>query len=436
MNLAQAGKWLGREINDSRIIEKFVQESQLVSPGDLFFAIQGERVDGHAFLEEVARKGAIAAIVSTTYQGSNFGMYLIPVEDVIEALQTLAKECFGFRKDKVIAVTGSVGKTTTKEFIATLLAQKMRVAKTPGSINSQVGLPLFILNCSEDVDCCVLEMGMSHPQEIAKLVEIAPPDIAVVTQIALAHAAFFPNGVEDIARAKAEIFSHPKTQVGIISAQAAHFDSIRNGGGCQKWIYGVEGCCLKMGDHGFQIVEGDELSPIFTLPFIASHLCENFLAAAVVARKMGLSWEEIIQGAQLLKMQTNRFEIEERDGVTFLNDSYNANVASMEAALKNLPRPKNGGKVIAVLGEMKELGAFSEECHKQVGIVALFCVDHLLCFGKECQPMMDLFVSEQKNVESFSSLEALRSRVFEIAVAGDVVLLKGSNSNQLWKILS
>lgn len=446
---SQIQKWLSPKESSPfpGIVRGFQHNSSEVKPGDLFFAIKGERVDGHQFLEEVARKQAAGAVISKGYQGDRFGLACIEVDDVLIALQNLAKIAHAQRNVRVIGVTGSVGKTTTKEFIATLLEGAFRVGKTPGNANSQIGFPLSILNAEGDEEIFVMEMGMSMPGEIARLVEIAFPEIAVVTKIALAHAAFFSNGLEGIAAAKAEILSHPFTKIAVINSQATQFSSLaelRNGKRityCMESDLGEEGCpgipdvVLYKREEGFYIREGSEESPRFHLPFSATHLCENFLGAAVVARSLGMQWSQIIEQAQKLRVYKKRFERIDCQGVTFINDSYNANPTSMRAALKNMPSPNRDGKRIAVLGAMKELGPFTEHGHLEVGQVALGKVDYLICFGEECQPMVDLFRAHERPVESLLDIVDVKQRVKELAKPGDVVLLKGSNSKQLWRVL-
>ena len=419
----------------------FQVDSRLITPGDLFFALKGEKVDGHAFLAAVRQKGAAAAVISKSYQGELYGLNCIAVDDVLATLQSLAQRVHALRSPRVIAVTGSVGKTTTKEFIATLLEKKYKLAKTPGNANSQTGLPLSILNAKGDAELWVLEMGMSEPQEITRLIAIAPPEISLITRIALAHAEFFPDGLEGIAAAKAEIFSHPLTRLGILSAQAASYKASRHTGTFPKIRYALEegstdaDVLLFKEGQSLRIREEGKESPLFTLPFTASHLSENFLGAAIVARKMGMEWEEIFERAKELKLEKNRFQILEKNGVIFLNDSYNANPASMQAALFNLPTPSKGGRKIGVLGAIRPLGTFAEESHRQLGSMALECVDHLLCLGEECAPMIELFERAGRPAELHESVEALKARVHALALPGDVVLIKGSNSNQLWKIL-
>jgi UDP-N-acetylmuramyl pentapeptide synthase len=235
---AQVVKWMGCDVGVFGKVHGFKQDSREVVPGDLFFALKGERVDGHAYLEEVAAKGAVGAIVDEEYKGKEFGLVLVRVKSVISSLHELAKAIQATRRARVIGVTGSVGKTTTKEFIATLLEAKYRVGKTPGNANSQVGVPLSILNSAGDEDVFVMEMGMSLPHEIEKLIDIAPPEVAIITKIALAHAAFFPDGLEGIAAAKMEILSHPSTRLGILNHQASGF-CCAGSGGWQKMVYGL-----------------------------------------------------------------------------------------------------------------------------------------------------------------------------------------------------
>lgn len=396
-------------------------DSRKIKEGDLFFALPGEKVDGHNHLQEAAANKASAAVVSKNYSGDSFGLELIKVEDVVAFLQTLACEAAANKSAKVVAVTGSVGKTTTKEFVAHLLEAKYRVWKTLGNANSQVGLPLAILNSDLEGDIFVVEMGMSVRHEIERLVKIIPPDVAIISKIGLAHAEFFPDGLEGIAAAKAEIFSHPKTKVGIVNTKAKQFKAIAELQSCQVIYFG----------------EGEEFSfdciKDIKLPFKASHLCENFLAAAVCARHFEVSWEDIASQAKTLPGVKMRFEMIERDGILIISDAYNANPESMCAAIRNLPSVT--GKKIAVFGEMKELGKFSESSHREIAEFALGYIDHFLCFGKGCLPMLDVFAQAGKPAEYFSHLTELREKLFALAEPGDLVLLKGSNANNLWKIL-
>ncbi|MBS0620040.1 MAG: UDP-N-acetylmuramoyl-tripeptide--D-alanyl-D-alanine ligase [Verrucomicrobia bacterium] len=439
--LQQIAEFLGCRIQKEAAVTHFCQDSRLAEAGSLFFALSGNTVDGHDFLQMAAEKGAIAAVVAKSYMGPNFGLDLLFVPDVLRALQLLASKVQEGRAQKVIGVTGSVGKTTVKEFIATLLGKKFRVAKTPGNANSQVSVPLSVLNAAGDEEVFVAEMGMSQPGEIARLVKILPPDIAVITKIALAHAQSFPDGLEGIAKAKAEILSHPKTRLALINEQAWHFAQVRNAASMPHLTYAVGGSALqcnyslgKEGEYCYLLEKGIP-SPKFRLPFQADHLAENLTGALAVVRQLGMTWEEILPYVDGMTPYHRRFEQVVRDGVLFIDDSYNANPTSMRAALENLPTPKGNGRRIAVLGSMMELGEHSEVSHYEIGRLALSTVDHLICFGQECLPMVELFQRAGRPIDFFLEFSELKQRVFEVVGEEDVVLLKGSNSKKLWQIL-
>lgn len=432
MRLKAIAEILGCEVSDADVTG-FAIDSRKVAKGDLFFALKGEKYDGHGFLKEVAAKGAVAAVVEKSYGGPTGGLPLIQVNGVVGALQKIAKSVQEKRRAKVVAVTGSVGKTTTKEFIATLLEKKYRVAKTPGNANSQVGLPLALLNGVGDEDVLVVEMGMSLPGEITKLVETVPPDIAIVTKIGHAHIEFFSDGQEGIAKAKAEIFSHPQTKVCIASVQAIGFEAIKKKANISFGMGDLDADYLLK--EGWIIEERGKETALFSLPFEESHFCEDFMGAAAVARQMGVEWGEIFEQVKKLKAVTLRFEKFERAGVVFVNDCYNANPESMKAALDNLPKPRMGGKAMAVFGEMTELGKHGERKHRELAECALKKIDHMLCYGKGCLPMLDVFAGQKRPAEFFGDLEKLKAVLFDLAKPGDVVLIKGSNVNKLWQLL-
>lgn len=370
-------------------------DSRQVSSGNLFFAIKGERNDGHDFLAEVRSRGAWGAVVSKAYAGPDFGLQLIRVDDVGDSLREMARKSIECSSIQIVGVTGSVGKTTTKDFIATLLEGKVRVGKTLESQNSKLTLPLTVLNRARDAEILVLEMGMSEMGDIARLVDIAPPDVAVLTKVGLAHAAYFPGGVEEIARGKLQIFSHPKTKLAIV-------------------------------DHDYALPCKTEIFSCTDWPiFKEEHLNHNFAAAVKVARYFGMTEDEIRARIPLMRLPKMRFERFEKNGILFINDAYNANPESMKAALMSLQSMK-ARKKIAVLGSMKELGKFSEAAHQEVGALALTTVDHLLVMGEETKLM---------GGEFFENHESLAVRLKEIMREGDLVLVKGSRSMCMEKVL-
>ncbi|MGR3973370.1 MAG: UDP-N-acetylmuramoyl-tripeptide--D-alanyl-D-alanine ligase [Candidatus Rhabdochlamydia sp.] len=433
-DLAFLGDLLGITLPQG-LITYLTVDSRKVQAGSLFFALKGACHDGHDFLETVRQQGAIAAVVDASYQKVVEGLILIPVPCVLEALQQLAKEVQARRDQVVIAVTGSVGKTTTKEFIATLLETRYTVEKTPGNHNSQIGLPLAVLNCLHDKEVFVVEMGMSRLGEIERLVNMIPPDIAVITHIGHSHLDTIEGGLEGVALAKSEILCHLQTQVAVIQNQACHYRVIHEKK-IDKITFSLD---TQTSDvslvSGPRIREQEDLSPPFSLPFLETHFCENMMGAIAVARVMKLTWEEILHGMNNLKPACQRFEKIEHQGVLFINDSYNASPESMIAAFQNLPPCHPGGRVVAVLAEMVTLGSYSVEGHQKVGQIALEKANTLFCLGAQCVPMMDQWKASGKEGTLCHDLKELKERVFSFIKPQDIVLLKGSNRHQLWKIL-
>lgn len=413
----------------------FCVDTRLIKPGNLFFALKGARVDGHDFLKEAKNLGAAAAFVSSRYSGDGDGLPLIRVPNVLSSLQQLAKHVISSLPVKIVAITGSLGKTTTKDFVSTLLKEKYQVASFPGNPNSQIGLPLAILNNDlTGKEILILEMGMTHSGQITQLTQIAPPYISLITTTALVHAENFES-LETIGRAKAEIFSHPKTKIGILHRDIVNYEDLKNIGNCSKLSFSTlrpdAHFFLKSGSNGFFI----NRIPFDPLPVPGHHNLNNFLAAVAVARTLGLSWEEIQRGVPNLRLPEKRFQILTLRGATFVNDSYNACEDSMKAALESLPQPKLGGKRIACLGIMPELGPFSERCHREVGKKSLEHIDVMLCLGAPCLPIVECWKEAKKPVFHFLERKQLVEKLNELLNEGDTVLVKGSNVQQMWKVI-
>lgn len=429
--LMEIGEILQGNVTDEEV-KGFAIDSKKVKKGDLFFALRGSKFDGHHFLNEVQNKGSVGAVVENSYKGPSFGLQLIRVPDVVFAMHDLARAFHKKHKRKIIGVTGSVGKTTTKEFIATLLSLKYRVAKTPGNANSQVGLPLSILNGEGNEEILVAEMGMTHPGEIERLVNIIPPDIAVVTKIGHAHIGFFSDGIQGIAREKLSIFRHPNTKIKVANIQVLDFMQEKEG---VKTFgvgeYKADFSLLK----GWTILEKGKETSRFDLPFEESSFLENFMAAASVARECEMEWEEIFKGAFSLQAIERRFEKLNKDGITFINDSYNASPEAVRCSIDALPKPGMGGKTVMIFGGMADLGKFSAKSHFEIAELALNKVDHLLLFGKECLPMLEVFTKAGRPVEFFAEMHELKESMEKIAKRGDVVLIKGKNTSQLWQLI-
>ena len=428
---------MGVSFLDDCQVSGYQIDSREVCPGDLFFALKGARVDGHQFLSEVAQKGAVAAVVSQQVDSPPLRLLVVP--DVLASLQGLAGDLLRRYRAPVLGITGSVGKTTVKEFAATLLEGKFRVGKNPLNYNSQITCPLSLLNRSPEHELLVLEMGMSAPGEIAALAKIAPPEVAVLTQIALAHAQNFSDGLRGIARAKAEIFSQAATRLAILDAELMNYVEIREALPRERLLVSMEDSSadlyLSYSEGRFLLDEWGVRVAQFDLPFKEKHFIKNALLAMAAARSFGMAWEEIVNRIPELTLPKMRFERFERGGVVFINDAYNANPASMRAALEHFPEPKEGGKRIAVLGTMKELGAFSAAAHEEMGRVAQKHADLLLCMGEEVLPLFSAFQEAKKPAEFFHDHASLAKRLAELTSPGDVVLMKASRGMEFEKIL-
>lgn len=371
---------------------RYQADSRLIEKGDIFFALPGAKTDGLHFLEEARNRGAQAAYVPKSYTGPDFGLSLIPVDDPLKTLQEMAKIHLSRFKGKVIGVTGSIGKTTTKEFIAQLLSTKYRVAASKKSQNTKITLPLTLLNEVQlDDDFAVLEMGMTHPGDIGKLVAIAPPDIAVLTQVALVHAVNF-SSIEEIYRNKCAIFSSPRTKV-------------------------------KLYPDAFELPS--QMAAAFTLP--GAHNLKNLASAVGACLAAGMTESEIVKAIPYLHLPERRLELVRKKGVSFLNDSYNACWLSMQGAMdtfKEMP-----GRKLAVFGDMKEQGSLSQLMHQKVLDYAFPFIEKIFLLGPEWKTL-----ANHPKCTHFMDKQELFLHLKRCAAGGDSILVKGSNSHQLWTI--
>jgi UDP-N-acetylmuramoyl-tripeptide--D-alanyl-D-alanine ligase len=425
-------------------IDKIGTDSRTIRPGELFVALRGENFDGHDFVESVATSGATGALVDKRWNGNiphNFA--LIRATNTLIAYQRIAANYRRSLALKVLAITGSNGKTSTKDFAASVLARKFRVTKTEGNFNNHVGLPRTILEATPEDEVAVWEIGMNHPGEIAALSKIAGPDAAIITNVGLAHIEFMGSR-EAIAREKGALAEAvgPEGTV-ILNAD----DPFSNGIAARchaKVVFAgtrdgtVRATEIRQSSAGseFTILEGAHRCRA-QLPVPGLHMVQNALLAVAAGRAFGLSIEECAAGLALAPLTQARLQIKQIGGVNFLDDSYNANPDSMKAALRTLVELDIEGKRIAVLGEMRELGAESERGHREVGeTAATLKVDQLITIGDTAEIIAKgARAAGLNNVASVSSTGKAADLLGKIVAPGDLVLIKGSRAAKTEEVM-
>jgi UDP-N-acetylmuramoyl-tripeptide--D-alanyl-D-alanine ligase len=430
---------LGLSLAESTQIANFKIDSRLVEPGDLFFALDGNRVSGADYLEAAFMKGAVGAVVGLKYRQraplwKKWGRVICFVEDPLEALHELAKKWHqGSFSGCLIGISGSVGKTTTKEWLLHLLSL-LRPGLVEGSLNnenSKFTLPLFLLRRRSSTQIMVAEMGMSQPGDLTRLISIAPVDTALMTKVGLCHAEFFPNGIEAIYREKGKLFTSPKLRSAIFEMGFLQYPSDLDHCVGEKISFSTDNLCATLYATSEGIRERGRWIPCPDLGRIPPFLLSNVLGAVASCRALGCSWEEILPGIRTLPQVPMRFEQIEKGDVIWILDAYNASPLSMRAALRSLPKPcRPGGKRVAILAGMKELGVYSQTAHLEIGREARDCIDVLVTLGEE-----GLWIAQGFDRPLSTRSVFHRQEVVDVGdsliQAGDVVLFKGSRSFQL-----
>ena len=414
-------------------------DSRTLRPGDLFIAIRGARFDGHRFVGDAVARGAAAALVSDAAALGTPPAPGIVVDDTLRALQALARRVRRDSGARVVAVTGSVGKTTTKELSAALLETRYRVFRNRGNLNNHIGLPLSLLELRTRPEVAVVELGMSGPGEIRRLVEIAEPDVRVWTNVGEAHAEFFPS-IEAIADAKAEILTGAARDA-VVVANAADDRVMRRVAGFPGRVvtFGVdveaEVSASGVEDLGLDGVRARLRTPVGAAPVRTRLLgrgnLANVLAAVGVALSFDVPLAAAVERAAAVEAPPHRGRIHRlAGGVAVIDDSYNSSPLALETALATLARGRAGRRV-AVLGEMLELGARSEDLHRAAGRAAAAAgVGPLLTVGGEPARALGLAAVEAgaaaAGVLHCETSEEAAARAAATVRDGDIVLVKGS----------
>jgi UDP-N-acetylmuramoyl-tripeptide--D-alanyl-D-alanine ligase len=447
VTLAQIAAFAGGTIaagNPDATISRISTDSRTLQAGDLFVPLRGANFDGHKFVEQAAERGAVGAMVEQKWSGSapaNFA--LIRVADTLVGYQTLAANYRASLPLKVIAITGSNGKTSTKDFVAATLARKFRVTKTEGNFNNHVGLPQTMLAANRDDEIAVWEIGMNHPGEIAALAKLAAPDVAIITNIGVAHIEFMGSR-EAIAEEKGALAEAIAANgMLILNADDAFSESIAKRTRAKIILAGIENGSVRATDitqHSsgseFTILEGAHRCRA-QLPVPGIHMAQNAMLAVAAGRVFGLSLEECAVGLASTPLTKARLQIKEIDGIQFIDDSYNANPDSMKAALRTLVELDSEGRRLAVLGEMGELGAESERGHREVGeAAAALRIDELIAVGSVGAAIARAAEKAglAKSIAVASPKEAA-ALLQKNAAPGDLVLVKGSRSARMERVL-
>lgn len=440
LELADIAEAIGTTVADRGVVTGFSIDSRTVQDGDLFFAIRGETHDGHDHVAAALAKGARAAVVDRDVPGAP-GI-LIRTADTLKALQVLAAWARRKWGRPVVGITGSAGKTTTKDVVASLLEVKLKVGKTLGNYNNHFGVPLSLLAIPDAADAAVIEIGMNHGGEIRELSAIARPNHAVVTNVGYAHIENFEDGIEGIARAKRELVEAlPEDGTAVLNADDPLVSGFASAHSGRTLRYGLSPAAevraedVELLETGVRFRVG---RTAFESPLFGRHGVSNILAGIATAGVFGIEPEALRERVRTLapgKMRGERFV---HEGVIIFNDCYNSNpdaVRSMLDVLRDTPARRR----IAVLGEMLELGRWAEPLHRDVGRYAVECgISVLVGIRGAARYVVDAAINAGHAVDAayfFSTPEEAGKALSGIAQAGDAILFKGSRGTHVERAL-
>lgn len=418
-------------------INFFSQDSRQMKNGGMYIPLKGERFDGHNFIESAFQTGAQAIISEKDVKYED--KIVIKVKDTYQALKDMASYLRNHRPVKVVGVTGSVGKTSTRDMVYSVVKQKYKTLKTEGNYNNEIGLPLTILRY-HDEEVLVLEMGMNHLQEMSRLSMIARPDIACITNVGTAHIGELGSR-ENILKAKLEITDGMKEGSTLIinqdndmlkTVELPHLNVVRVGKGKEASIQASH-IILEETKSSFE-VEYQGKKEIIEVPVQGEHNISNALIAIAVGIALNISLEDIKKGIQEFKLTKNRMDILEKNHKTVIDGTYNASVDSMKSSIDVLANYKK--RKVAILADMLELGDYSQQLHEEVGsYVASKGIDILVCVGKEAKYIYQKARESMKDVYYFESNQEVIDRLDELLKEDDVILVKGSHSMNLKEVV-
>ena len=435
---AVGGELCGDPAISGTLITGVVHDSRDVQPGNLFVCIGGERFDGHDFAESTHKSGAVCCLAEREVTGSPY----ILVDSTLRALRDLGEYYRSLFDIPVIGVTGSVGKTTAKEMIASVLSQKYNVLKTPANLNNEIGVPLTLLSLREDHEAAIIEMGISDFGEMHRLSKMVRPDICLMTTIGYCHLDNLGD-LNGVLKAKSEVFDFMQSSgYAILSGDdelLRIFDP-----GVNKITFGLDSqndyYAKNIINHGISgitcdIINGETVYHV-DIPAFGSHMVLGALPAVIVGNLLGLSPEMISRGLLTYIPVGGRANIQDTGFITLIDDCYNANPNSVTASILSLCTLE--GKKIAILGDMKELGRDSKALHREIGMFCGKCgVDSLICCGEMAEFIYKGLISTGISIEAwhFPLKSALLSVLPSLVKSGDNVLVKASHSMQFEEIV-
>ncbi|XZH08427.1 UDP-N-acetylmuramoyl-tripeptide--D-alanyl-D-alanine ligase [Clostridium perfringens] len=420
---------------DVKEIKAVSTDTRKIEEGTMFIALKGENFNGNNYVLDAFNKGAKIAIVDEVKCDLNElkeDVALIKVQNTGRALMDLAKfyrEKLGL---KVVGITGSAGKTSTKDLVAAVLSDKYKVFKTKGNFNNEIGLPLMILELDSTYDVAILEMGMRGLGQIKELAEIASPDLGIITNIGISHIEILKTR-ENILKAKMEIatfFDKNNTLVvcgnddflGVLPS--AEYKIVKTGVG-ENFKIGAKNIALEELSSKFTVYDGEKEEEEFSLDMPGEHNISNLMLGIAIAKELGVSFEEMKRGLKNIEATSMRLELIKKDGFSILNDCYNSSPVAVKSAI-DVMKNIEGKRRIAVLGTMRELGHKSEEAHEEIGKYAKENgIEKVLCFGDFSENIKEGY---GEGCTVYENKEELIKDLLNIICDGDIILVKASRS--------
>lgn len=433
------------------ICNHFSKDTRTIQKGDIYIGIKGEKFDGNLFWKQALDNGAMGVIVQdVVFEANDLKGYsdkvIIQVKDTLEALYAIASYKRQLYDVPVVAITGSVGKTSTKDIVANVVSQKYHTLKTVGNNNNNIGLPFTILNAPTDIEAMVLEMGMNHFGEIHLLSEIAKPNICVITNIGTSHIGNLGSR-ENILKAKLEILDGAKEPYVVINndndllhkwyEKAKNTYKIKTYGIYQESDIQAKSMDIKEDESSYTVsLMGKEEK--MRVPVGGEHFILNSLCAIAVGELLQIEIEDIKKGIESFQLTKNRMEVTEcKNGIKIINDAYNSSVESVKASLAYM-KHINANRRIAVLGDVLETGEFAKELHESIGkIVYENDVDILICSGENAKYIVESAKKQgcdENRIYYFENKEEIVDLLKKIIEPNDVILFKASNGMRFFEI--